>query len=123
MAVTAKKWQGVIAGTAVGTASTLVTNGSDTTTLITHMTLVNQDTSDKEVRVFAVDASGGLADSADEAGSDSNWIFVDTVSAGDVTILGSQDLKIVLDDVNDTIKAYAATANVINYYLVGFEIT
>ena len=120
MSLSETKWQGVIVGTAVGTATALITNAASTTTLATHMVLYNQHTSSVKVDIFAVDDSGGAVGTADEAGADSNKIITLLIESDSQAILGSSDFKVLLLDENDTLKAYAGTANVVNYYITGF---
>lgn len=105
-----------VSATAIGTADVVVANLTGKDTCVTALIAYNSDTSARTLYLCQVDDNAGAVDTAIAA----DVFLAYAIDPGETIFLGgSGDLRIWLNDVNDTIQAYASVANVINLFLYG----
>lgn len=111
----------LINATASGSADTIVTNPTATDTLITSIVLHNTHTSAVTVTLCHVEDSTG------SVGTDAvtNEFFQQSIAASDTVFLSAKggDAIIILEDTNDTLQAYASTADKVNIFVYGAQKT
>lgn len=113
-AVTKKCAKALITGTATGSATTIVTNISGEDATIASISAYNQHTSAVDLylcRVF--DAAGAVGtDTANDI------IFHKSLpSKGSLLLNSPGDIKIQMNDTNDTLQAWASVASKINVWV------
>jgi len=104
-----------ITQTTVGAAETIVTNATTLDTVVTAITFHNTHSSAIVCTVCRVAASGGSVDTADI----NDEVWQQSVAASDTAVY---DVPIPLNDTNDTIQVYAATASKVNCWADGFTL-
>ena len=105
-----------INATTVGTADKIVTNATTKDTIITAIQLYNVHTVAVTVTLCVVDDNALAVGTA--AATDVIWSY--SMAAGRNILLGTEDLKLVLTDTNDTLQAYASVADKVNIWVWGF---
>ena len=107
----------LITGTATGSATTVYANISGEDCTITCITAYNQHTVAVDLylcRVF---------DNAGAVGTDTanDIIFYSSVAAKGSVFLGPEDIKIQMNDTNDTLQAWASVGSKINIWADGIH--
>jgi len=115
--VKARLGKALITGTATGSATTVATNITGEDMTATCIIAYNQHTSAVDLYLCAVD------DVAAAVGTDTaNDIFYyKSLGAKGSIFLGPEDIKIQMNDTNDTIKAWASVASKINVWVFGIH--
>jgi len=107
----------LITGTATGSATTVATNATGEDMTITDIIAYNQHTSAVDLYLCIVD-DNALAVGTDTA---NDIIYYKSVAAKGSVFLGPEDIKITMNDTNDTLKAWASVASKINVWAYGIH--
>jgi len=107
----------LITGTATGSATTVATNITGEDMTITSIMAYNQHTSAVDLYLCQVD------DATAEVGTDTaNDIFYyRSLAAKESLFLGPEDIKIQMNDTNDTLQAWASVASKVNVWAYGIH--
>lgn len=119
--ITVKKlFEGKITATAGGaSAQTLFTNPASTKTIITSIIVANNNAAAQAITLSKVPNSGGSVGTEAQA---NRFVPGKSIPANDVW-QPDPPPRVILEDTNDTIQAFAGVANDVNVFLYGIQET
>ena len=110
--------KGQITATTSGTAEVMATNPTTYDYVIDYIMILNTHSSSVIVYLYQVDDNAGAVGTL--AATDQFLEY--TLASKETLLLGREDVMIVMEDTNDTIKGYAGTTAVLNYWIYGMKL-
>lgn len=107
----------LITGTASGTATTVCANIAGEDATVTVLTAYNQHTSAVDLYLLRVPDNAGAVGTGTDGDIFKYW----SVPPKGTKILGPEDIKIPLNDTNDTIQAWVSVASKITVWADGIH--